>query len=275
MPCIDAVVGRHEGMRSLRLLVALLLPLVAACSSDAAGQVGSRSPAAVAVATTVAETTTSAIEPAPPSVEELPAGEDAEGGGDQDPVLAGTDRRVRSASRRAPEGKIQPTGHIEIPKLGLSHPTYEGISLAVINHGPSHWPGTAEPGARGNTVFPGHRTTYTRPFFDIDKLVAGDDVIFTTPQGRFTYQVTETFVVGSRDTWIVDPTDEPTFTIFACHPKGSARQRYVVKGRLVSDPLPSSTGSSASAPPETTTTTTPPQDPPPPEERPGLIPGLP
>ncbi|HVF08336.1 MAG TPA: class E sortase, partial [Actinomycetota bacterium] len=105
--------------------------------------------------------------------------------------------------------------------------------MSTIDRGPSHWPGTAEPGDVGNTVFPGHRTTNTRPFFNIDQLRNGDQVIFVRAGGRFTYEVTETFTVYPDETWIADPTDTPTFTIFACHPKGSAKQRYVAKGRLV------------------------------------------
>src|SRR4051812_32757124 len=43
-------------------------------------------------------------------------------------------------------------GTIETPKLGLSVPLNEGISLKSIDPGPSHWPGTAMPGQTGNTV---------------------------------------------------------------------------------------------------------------------------
>lgn len=130
----------------------------------------------------------------------------------------------------------------------MNHPTFEGIELAILNYGPGHWPGTAQPGQRGNTVFPGHRTTYTRPFWDIDKLVVGNEVIFTTPAGRFTYRVTQTRIVDARETSIVNSTSDATFTIFACHPKGSAKQRYVVKGSLVQAP---------SAPARLTTVTAP------------------
>ena len=158
-----------------------------------------------------------------------------------DPIpVAASSRRAR-AGPRAARASVEPTGHIEIPAIGLSHPTYEGIDLSTINRGPSHWPGSALPGERGNTVFPGHRTTYSRPFWDIQRLRAGDEVIFTTPAGRFTYRVTKTFVVSSRDTWIIEPTDHASFTIFACHPRGSARQRYVAKGDLVSAPAPTTT----------------------------------
>jgi sortase A len=143
------------------------------------------------------------------------------------------------------------TGRIEIPKIGVAHTTYEGNTLEQIDWGPSHWPGTPMPGEKGNTVFPGHRTTHTRPFYDIDLLAEGDSVIFTTAAGRFVYRVTHTFVVEPHDVWIVGNTPDPTFTIFACHPKGSAAQRYVVKGRLASAPPPTTQPPTSKPPPTT------------------------
>jgi sortase A len=129
---------------------------------------------------------------------------------------------------------VEQIGTIEIPAIGLNHPIYEGIWLTVINHGPGHWPGSAMPGERGNTVFPGHRTTYSHPFLDLDRLQPGDEVIFHVAGGDFTYKVTGTQIVVPTDLWVVDQTDTPTFTLIACHPKRSAQQRIVVKGSLVS-----------------------------------------
>ncbi|HEX5615902.1 MAG TPA: sortase, partial [Acidimicrobiia bacterium] len=60
---------------------------------------------------------------------------------------------------------IVPVGSVVIPKIGLDHTVYEGIWLTVIDEGPGHWPGSAMPGERGNTVFPGHRVTNSRPFY--------------------------------------------------------------------------------------------------------------
>jgi sortase A len=125
-------------------------------------------------------------------------------------------------------------GEIEIPKIGLVHTMYEGVSLTVVNHGPGHWPGTPMPGGYGNMVFAGHRTTYTKPFRNIDQLVAGDQIIFRTDQGTFTYRVTSTEVVHWDDVWIVDQHPGRTVTLFACHPPGSAEFRFVVFGELVS-----------------------------------------
>jgi sortase A len=132
----------------------------------------------------------------------------------------------------APVNLVQ-IGTITIPKIGLVHPIFEGITLTVIDHGPGHWPGSAMPGHRGNTVFPGHRVTHTHPFLNLDQLAPGDAVIFQTADGTFTYQVTTIQIVKPTDMWVTDATPTPTMTLIACHPKHSAAQRIVVKGKLV------------------------------------------
>lgn len=124
-------------------------------------------------------------------------------------------------------------GTIEIPKLGLSVPLNQGISLRSIDRGPSHWPGTALPGRVGNTVIAGHRVTHSKPFRHIDQLVPGDELIFVSEGVRSVYHVTEHEVVTPDATWIVNQTPEPIATLFACHPPGSARYRYVVRAKLV------------------------------------------
>ena len=125
-------------------------------------------------------------------------------------------------------------GMIVIPKINLVHPVFEGIDESAIHWGPGHWPGSALPGMTGNTVFAGHRVTHTRPFLDIDRLAPGDQIIFHLATATHVYEVTDHIIVGPNDVWITNPTPTPTVTIFACHPKGSAAKRYVVRGKLIS-----------------------------------------
>lgn len=125
-------------------------------------------------------------------------------------------------------------GTIEIPKIGLVHPVFEGITLTTIDQGPGHWPGTALPGQVGNAVFAGHRVTHTHPFLNIDQLVQGDQVIFTINGVRSVYSVTGSEIVSPKDLHIVNQTFTPTATIFGCHPPHSAKFRYVVRMGLVS-----------------------------------------
>lgn len=126
-------------------------------------------------------------------------------------------------------------GQIEIPRLGLNVPLNEGISLRSIDFGPSHWPGSAMPGgSSGNVVVAGHRVTHTRPFRHLDTLVPGDEIIFTVNGVRSVYHMIGHEVVTPDRTDIVTQTAEPIVTLFACHPPGSARYRYVVRGALFS-----------------------------------------
>ncbi len=136
-----------------------------------------------------------------------------------------------SASAREPLVEI---GTIEIPKIGLLHRVFHGVTLGSINHGPSHWPGTPWPGEVGNSVFAGHRVTYSHPFRHVDKLVEGDPVIFVVGGVRSVYEVTGHQIVTPDAVHIADPTPTPTATLYACHPPGSARYRYVVHLQMVS-----------------------------------------
>jgi sortase A len=124
-------------------------------------------------------------------------------------------------------------GTITIPKIGLVHPIYEGVTLTIIDHGPGHWPGSAMPGQRGNAVFPGHRVTHSHPFLNLDLLAPGDEVTFHMADGDFTYAVSSIQIVKPTDLWVIDQSPQKTMTLIACHPKHSAAQRIVVKGNLV------------------------------------------
>jgi sortase A len=77
-------------------------------------------------------------------------------------------------------------------------------------------------------VVGGHRTSKHKVFRKVDQLVAGDEIIYETSYGTFTYLVNRIEVVDPSAIWIIDPTETGTTTLFACHPPGSTRQRIVV-----------------------------------------------
>ncbi len=138
----------------------------------------------------------------------------------------------------APADPYAPTpivqvGVIDIPKIGLVHPVFQGITLTVIDHGPGHWPGSAMPCEIGNSVFPGHRVTHSHPFLNLDLLSPGDQIVFRMKGRDCVYAVTGTQIVRPTDVWVTDPTSKPTVTLIACHPKHSAAERIVVKGKLI------------------------------------------
>ena len=154
------------------------------------------------------------------------------------PVPAPAPKRPRARAVDVPADPYAPEpivelGTIEIPRLGVRQRLMQGVTLRNIDLGPSHWPGTAMAGEPGNMVVAGHRVTNSRPFRNIDQLEAGDQIHVTTRGQQATYQVASKFVVTPDRTDIADPTDTPMLTMFACHPPGSARLRYVVRADLV------------------------------------------
>ena len=78
----------------------------------------------------------------------------------------------------------------------------------------------------------------SHPFFDIDKLQPGDEIIVTTLNGRYVYHVTGTEVVAPDDYASVIPTTDvtkATLTLVSCTPRYSAKNRIVVRSELVPD----------------------------------------
>jgi sortase A len=132
---------------------------------------------------------------------------------------------------------------VRIPRFGADYarPVLEGTGRPVLALGVGHYVGTAGPGQVGNFAVAGHRTTYGRPFHDVDRLVVGDRVVVETAADVYVYEVTAHEVVRPGDVEVIapvpgEPGAAPTqalLTMTSCHPKYSATERFVVHGRLV------------------------------------------
>lgn len=222
-------------------------------------------PSRTSATTTTTTTTTTALPAAAPSTAAVTAAPLPSPPPTTEPIRDDPVPRVASTRAGAPPAK----GRIKVPRIGLDTVFYEGGTTAEIDHGPSHMPRTAHPGHDGNTVFAGHRVTYTAPFRDLDRLQRGDTVTFVVPWGTFTYAFTHHEVVEETDTEILRPRGGRTATIFTCHPKGSDRYRLVAYFDLASAPAMGPEGAAkpnenyAPADPSVTTTTAPPAGPPP------------
>jgi sortase A len=125
---------------------------------------------------------------------------------------------------------------IQIPKLGVDTIVVEGTTASALRAGAGHYPETPLPCEDGNVGIAGHRTTYGKPFANVDRLVEGDTIILQTPIGSCTYEVMkQPFIVSPTNLEVVS--DNPTtreLTLTTCHPKHSARQRLIIKARFVS-----------------------------------------
>jgi sortase A len=124
---------------------------------------------------------------------------------------------------------------LEIDRIGRDDIVVAGVRTSDLKRGPGHFPDTPLPGQLGNSAIAGHRTTYGAPFFDVDDLQPGDEIIATTLSGRFTYRVTEQRIVASSDYWVVATTDptKATLTLVSCDPKYTAQKRIVIFSELV------------------------------------------
>jgi sortase A len=123
-------------------------------------------------------------------------------------------------------------GRLEIPRLSVSAIVRVGSDSRTLRLAIGHIGGTALPGERGNMGLAAHRDTFFRRLGEIRP---DDQVRLVTPDGTFVYRVEQTQVVEPRDTWVLNPTDEPALTLVTCYPfryVGSAPQRFIVRARL-------------------------------------------
>ena len=133
-----------------------------------------------------------------------------------------------------PEG--EPLGLITINKIGLEAVLFEGVDRDTLKDGPGHMPWTPVPGQPGNAVISGHRTTYGRPFYDLDQLVLGDRIEVETAIGISVYEVKVIEIVLPTDVYVTEPLPGAWLTLTTCHPRFSAAKRLVVQAELVAGP---------------------------------------
>ncbi|HEX2701398.1 MAG TPA: sortase [Acidimicrobiales bacterium] len=123
---------------------------------------------------------------------------------------------------------------IKIPALDVDVVVVEGTSASALRAGAGHYPKTPLPCEAGNVSIAGHRTTYGKPFANVDRLKPGDTIILETPIGSCTYEVSKApFVTTPVDFSVVaNDASVHALTLTTCHPKGSAKERLVVKAAL-------------------------------------------
>jgi sortase A len=135
-------------------------------------------------------------------------------------------------SGHTPEGDA--LTRLMIPTLKVDTVVVEGTGASALRAGAGHYPNTPLPGEDGNVAIAGHRTTYGKPFANLDRLTVGEDIVLETPIGRHVYRVIRPpFVVSNNDFTVIAQTPGRTLTLTTCHPKGSARQRLVVRAEML------------------------------------------
>jgi sortase A len=142
------------------------------------------------------------------------------------------------AAKKAYETGQTPEGdaltRIVIPSIAVKTVVVEGTGPSALRAGAGHYPNTPLPGEEGNVAIAGHRTTYGKPFADLDRLKPGDEIVLETPIGKNVYKVSrDPFVVPNTAWDVISQTPGHTLTLTTCHPKGSAKQRLVVKAEML------------------------------------------
>lgn len=128
-------------------------------------------------------------------------------------------------------------GQLEIPKLSITLPIYEGTDEDELEQGVGHFADSVLPGEDDNSVLAGHRDTVFRKLGEIGK---GDLLIVRTSAGEFEYKVKKVRIVDKNDRTVIVPKPGATLTISTCYPFeyiGSAPDRYILVAYLASETL--------------------------------------
>ena len=125
---------------------------------------------------------------------------------------------------------------IKMPAINVDVVVVEGTTPTALRAGAGHYSQTPLPCEKGNVAIAGHRTTYGKPFADMDQLHVGDQIELDTPVGGCVYELKKApFIVDKADLSVLNQTPNQTLTLTSCHPKGSAAKRIIVQAVWVKD----------------------------------------
>jgi len=138
-----------------------------------------------------------------------------------------------------PPEKGDPFAIIRIPsieRLKDGWTVVEGVSRNNLKNGVGHMPSTPLPGQPGNSVLPGHRTTYGAPFHELDALEVGDIIEVETALGVNVFKVRESIIVRPTEIWVTGYRPGSWITLSTCNPKFSSRERLIIFAELIDGP---------------------------------------
>ena len=119
-----------------------------------------------------------------------------------------------------------------VKKIGLDAIVVEGASRKQLSEGPGHMKETTMPGEVGNAVITGHRDTFFRHIYELNK---GDEIVVRRAGQVFRFEVTGKKIVYPEDVSVIRPTADAQLTLITCYPTyyiGPAPKRLVVFSRL-------------------------------------------
>lgn len=128
-------------------------------------------------------------------------------------------------------------GYVDIPKINIKLPIYEGTSDEVLKKGVGVIDGTSIPigGESTHSVLSAHTGLTTQKLFtDIDQLKEGDFFYINIFGERLAYKVDEINIVKPNDTSKINISPNKDYvTLLTCYPYGINTERLLVRGERV------------------------------------------
>lgn len=145
---------------------------------------------------------------------------------------------------RDPGGPEDKTLYLTVPKLGLKDaPVYDSLEEEELKESMIHVPATGFPWQDGaNTYIAGHRLGYPDTgsfyvFYDLDKLVAGDEISVKDADGnQYKYKVTQQKVVALDNVEVMNAVPGKSMISLQTCTLPDYTERIVVQGELVEQP---------------------------------------
>ncbi len=115
---------------------------------------------------------------------------------------------------------------IQIPKIQLNAPIYEGTQKETLRRGVGHFEDTGI--WKGNICLAAHNRGYKYNYFqDIVLLEVGDEIIYQTSKGKKTYVVQTNKRIKETNLYYIQNTQENKLTLITCEKDAKEYRRCV------------------------------------------------
>jgi sortase A len=141
-------------------------------------------------------------------------------------------KRIQAYKNSLLNASDLPLAVIEVPRLHMRVPVFEGTDDLTLNRGVGRIEGTAMPGSDGNIGIAGHRDGFFRGLKDIS---VGDEVDLLTTKESSIYIVDQIEIVDPYNVKVLQPRKTPSLTLVTCYPfyfLGDAPNRYIVHASI-------------------------------------------
>ena len=137
-------------------------------------------------------------------------------------------KRIVEYTKSLTVDKRLPLAVLEIGRLRIRVPVFEGTDDLTLNRGAGWIEGTARPGEAGNIGIAAHRDGFFRGLKDI---AVGDTMELTLLKETSVYTVDQIEIVTPETVEVLRPRGRPSITLVTCYPFyfiGDAPRRFIV-----------------------------------------------